>query len=467
MHIERILLRDVGPFDDVTIELPKGTDPKLADVYLLTGPNGTGKSTVFYALAAMIAAGTADLGGVTGETVHPSSLIGRLLSQRMRSPDALVALETDSGAVVAASREKLYNALTSPRVLAIDSPFGGPKLPAINADNGLTFYGRGPLWGYARQVQQLQTADEHHSTFDWAAFAYAGIRQVLDVHIAAIQEPKDNPLQNSLSFLQTADTNLLANWIVSRNYRRLRAKEAGDIERGEQLERSIRAIEGAISEIVEDPSFGFVITQQDDDVRVCWRGATVRLGVLPDGLQSIVSWIADLLMRLDRIPWQDDTPVLQRQFLLLLDEIDIHLHPAWQRRVLPLVQRLFPNAQIIASTHSPFVVGSLADGRIISLGLQGGSAKVVHEDEPQLGVSYSAVLRSIFGIDSEFDIDTERMLREFHAARQRLLAGDESARAEVDRMADELKKRSEELRGLIGLEMGQLRRQLAQRIAAP
>jgi hypothetical protein len=44
-------------------------------------------------------------------------------------------------------------------------------------------------------------------------------------------------------------------------------------------------------------------------------------------------------MRLDRIPWHNNTPVLQRQFLLLLDEIDIHLHPAWQRKVLPLVQR--------------------------------------------------------------------------------------------------------------------------------
>lgn len=56
MHIEKILLRDVGPFDDVTIEFPKGTDPQLADVYLLTGPNGTGKSTILYALASLIAA---------------------------------------------------------------------------------------------------------------------------------------------------------------------------------------------------------------------------------------------------------------------------------------------------------------------------------------------------------------------------------------------------------------------------
>jgi hypothetical protein len=41
-----------------------------------------------------------------------------------------------------------------------------------------------------------------------------------------------------------------------------------------------------------------------------------------------------------------------------LDEVDIHLHPEWQWKVLPFVQRLFPNSQIFASTHSPFVVSS-------------------------------------------------------------------------------------------------------------
>jgi len=63
MHIEKLLLRDVGPLDDVTIEFPKGTDPQLADVYLLTGPNGTGKSTILYALTWLI-------GGLASDTDH-------------------------------------------------------------------------------------------------------------------------------------------------------------------------------------------------------------------------------------------------------------------------------------------------------------------------------------------------------------------------------------------------------------
>ncbi|HEX4418618.1 MAG TPA: AAA family ATPase, partial [Kofleriaceae bacterium] len=240
---------------------------------------------------------------------------------------------------------------------------------------------------------------------------------------------------------------------------------AGHVERAEQLARSVRDIESVIGEICEDRNFGFVFSDEDDDVRVRWNGVVLRFGLLPDGLKSIVSWVADLLMRLDRIPWRDRTPVLQRSFLLLLDEIDIHLHPAWQRKVLPLVQRMFPNAQIIASTHSPFVVGSVDDARIITLELRGSSSVVAHVSEPQIGKSYPAVVRSIFGIESEFDVDTEQKLAEFHAAKQRLLSGDENARAEVDQIAELLGQRSEELREIIALELSQLRRQLSRRAA--
>src|SRR5262249_28051403 len=82
MQIETLLLRDVGPFDDVRIEFPVGTDPGLADVYLLTGPNGTGKSTILYALASVIGGGASSGRGL-------AKLGADLLGPRMRSTEAL------------------------------------------------------------------------------------------------------------------------------------------------------------------------------------------------------------------------------------------------------------------------------------------------------------------------------------------------------------------------------------------
>ena len=461
MHIERILLRDVGPFADVTIELPKGTNPDLADVYLLTGPNGTGKSTILYALASAIVGGSSE---IPGDDVE----LGRdLLATRMRSKNALVAFRTDDGQTFVAAHQEYLPEDAGIENFRPTDPFDGSALR-------LTKHGQPTYWEHegtrSRHLflasgSRIDSPSDIRSVFGWAAFAYAGVRSVSDVGITAIHEPKNSPFENSLSFVQTADTSQLANWIASQNFRRLKAKEVGHVERAEQLARTVGDIESVIAQIVDDPNFAFVITDEDDDIRIRWKGAVVRLGLLPDGLKSIVSWVADLLMRLDRIPWQGNTPVLQRQFLLLLDEVDIHLHPAWQRKVLPLVQRVFPNAQIIASTHSPFVVTSVDDARIITLGFRGQSSVVTDVTAPQIGVSYTAVLRSIFGIDSEFDIDTEQTLAKFHAARQRLLTGDAAAKADVDRLAEVLASRSEELREVVALELGQLRRQLGLRAA--
>lgn len=424
MRIDSITLREVGPFNDVRIELPEGTDPRLADVYLLVGPNGCGKTTVLYAIAALVD--------------NDSSL----LRPRMWAESSRVS-------IVASGEERTM------------TPAGGPDLTALTAIAKQRPLG--PLNEYTTRafLHGLESAE-----MSWAAFAYAGTRKVESGRVGSISEPSTSPLANSLSFHHTADTGRLAQWIASQEFLRLKAKEAGRGERAEQIAGSVRAIQDAIAAIVEDPSFAFVSGSDFDlDVRIRYHGAILDMDVLPDGVKSIVSWVADLLMRLDRIPWVDAIPTVQRSFLLLLDEIDIHLHPAWQRRVIPIVQKLFPNAQIIASTHSPFVVGSADDAHVITFAMKDGVSVVESIKPSQVGVSYSAVLRDIFGIKSEFDVETEQMLAEFHAAKTRLLDGSAADRAVVDELARKLAARGEELSSILGFELRQIDRQLKKQTA--
>jgi energy-coupling factor transporter ATP-binding protein EcfA2 len=444
MQIDRIILRDVGPFKDVTIELPRGQDPQLADVYLLTGPNGSGKSTVLYALGALIASGVSELGQ-------------DLLTRRFRNEDSLVGL-------IARGIHRVAKPPKNSRRHAIVDPFGDDKLARLYGNGGLTIYSnerhrdRGSTYAVLASTFMNRVPP---SVFSWAAFAYAGTRMLERGSVTEIQETTQNPFNDSLSFVDTANTAELTSWIVSQQFKRLKAQVAGRLERAEQLGHSIFETERLIGRIVGDADFRFITTDEDNDVRVQWNGQIIDLDLLPDGLQSITSWIADLLMRLDRIPWVDNLPVLQRSFLLLLDEVDIHLHPTWQRKVLPFVQQMFPNAQIIATTHSPFVVASAADAHIVTFAMKNGVSTVENIAESQVGVSYSAVLRSIFGIDSEFDMATEGDFRKLHEAKARLLSGEPGARAEVDRVAAELANRSEEVKELVALELAQLKRQLA------
>lgn len=441
MQIDRIILRDVGPFKDVTIPLPRGQDRQLADVYLLTGPNGSGKSTVLYTLGALLGGGHNAMGQ-------------GLLARRFRTETALAGFAAGELHRVAARHGSQDT---------IADPFGGAELKQVgNTNDGLAIYGndQAPGADYARRAGAFRSSTPP-SQFSWAVVAYGGKRTLDRGHVRDFQEVPPSPFNESLSFVGANNTTDLANWVVAQRFRQFKAQDAGRKERAEQLGHGIRETERMIGEIVDDDTFRFIITEDDNDVRVTWHGKVIDLDLLPDGLKSIISWIADLLMRLDRMPWVNDVPVLQRSFLLLLDEVDIHLHPAWQRKVLPLVQGMFPNAQIIATTHSPFVVTSVADAHIVTFALKDGASVVEHVVPSQTGVSYSAVLRSIFGIDSEFDVATEDEFRRFHEAKARLLSGVPEARAEVDQVAVALANRSEEVKELIALELAQLRRQLA------
>lgn len=446
MRIERMALRQVGPFEEVVLEFPKGKDPSHADVYLLTGPNGSGKSTALYAIASTLAAPNWQVLGTD------------LLASRLRSGKSFAVVRTDRGV-----RGRAWPRVEGAEPASIPNPFyAGGILPRVHQG---TFgdHSDDPS-KYSSRAQSCDPRQPRGSwpVFDWAAFAYAGMRSVEHVQITAIREPAENPFANSLSFVQTADSGRLANWIAGQEFKGLRAKEAGNSARAELYRQSIVDIAGVVSDIIGE-RFAFVMAEDDLNVRARIADRVIELGLLPDGLKSIVSWVADLLMRLDRIPWAGDIPAMKRNFLLLLDEVDIHLHPSWQRKVLPIVQRVFPNAQIIASTHSPFVVASAADATIITLAVGDGVASVEKTLPSQTGVSYSAVLRSIFGIDKEFDIGTEREFERFHDAKGRLLAGDVAARPEVDALARSLAARSEEVRELVGIELRQMERLVARR----
>jgi predicted ATP-binding protein involved in virulence len=109
----------------------------------------------------------------------------------------------------------------------------------------------------------------------------------------------------------------------------------------------------------------------DDNFEVLFRTPTgqVRLEALSDSFRSIFVVVADLLLRLSlSTPRKED--VLQQEAVCMIDEIDAHLHPKWQERVIPGLRALFPRVQFIATTHSPIVIASVEPHQIFRLSLE-------------------------------------------------------------------------------------------------
>jgi hypothetical protein len=92
----------------------------------------------------------------------------------------------------------------------------------------------------------------------------------------------------------------------------------------------------------------------------------VPASALSVGYRAFLGWTSDLLYHLVAAA-QDDRPLRDQSGVVLVDEIDLHLHPEWQQRVIPTVAKAFPNLQFIFTSHSPLVVGSLRQANVFVL----------------------------------------------------------------------------------------------------
>ena len=121
-------------------------------------------------------------------------------------------------------------------------------------------------------------------------------------------------------------------------------------------------------------------------------GNAVLLDDLSDGLRTMVTLVGDLARRAITLnPWMGADVLQQTEGVVLIDELDLHLHPKWQRRVIDDLRRTFPRVQFICTTHSPFLIQSLQPGELIQL--QPGG-----EDTDYAGQSIEDIVEHIQGV---------------------------------------------------------------------
>ncbi|MGJ8724459.1 MAG: AAA family ATPase [Roseibacillus sp.] len=91
---------------------------------------------------------------------------------------------------------------------------------------------------------------------------------------------------------------------------------------------------------------------------------SLPIGQLSDGEQRLLSLFIDIAWNLSLDP---SSPITESSAIILIDEIDVHLHPRWQRMIVPYLEELFPSCQFIATTHSPFVIQSVPVEKIMKV----------------------------------------------------------------------------------------------------
>lgn len=121
----------------------------------------------------------------------------------------------------------------------------------------------------------------------------------------------------------------------------------------------------------------------------------IPLSQMSDGYKNTISLIADIAYRMATLNPQLGTSVLGKtDGVVLIDEVDLHLHPAWQHRILSDLQEIFPKVQFIVTTHAPAVISSAKSENLVIL----KDYEVLDANTEIYGNDINSILKGIMGV---------------------------------------------------------------------
>ena len=130
-----------------------------------------------------------------------------------------------------------------------------------------------------------------------------------------------------------------------------------------------------------------------------------KLSELGYGYQATLSWMVDFCKKLfDRYP-ESENP-LKEPAVLLVDEIDLHLHPQWQRTIIKYLSDIFTATQFIVTTHSPFILQSMENVNLYTLQREGDHTIVSHlGNHSYIGWKIEEILSEVMGLEDNVNTD--------------------------------------------------------------
>ncbi|MCP4147507.1 MAG: AAA family ATPase, partial [bacterium] len=154
----------------------------------------------------------------------------------------------------------------------------------------------------------------------------------------------------------------------------------------------------------------------------------VPFSALSDGYRSFISWITALLYHL-HTGCPAGKMLTELKGIVMVDEIDLHLHPEWQKKIVRILAGTFENLQFIFTTHSPIITGNLYPSNITLLKSKDSRAEVVKLSRSVYGLNANQVLVSeYFGLDSTRAPGIKKKIRVLNL---RALDGDSDASLEL------------------------------------
>lgn len=419
MYLTSLTVRNLKRLREFHLDLTEGGEPRMWTVII--GENGTAKTSLLHAIA-LAAAGSKQL-----------SLLAKPVVAHLRDRRADETLEIDAHFEFSegSRSQREFHPLAPPQLRRfglrsrVSLP---PKSTSLSGSANYVDRASKDL-SQAGVEDPLDRAREFH-TPRWFVAAY-GVSRALPE--SAFDPPLELPSIERLEPLFKPGARLastsFANHFLRRDVLHGRRRGTTSHRYGRMLNKAIKlGGDDVLPDIqkIELRGYGGAKTSADliesDRFHQAMGRSTQKMAgvALSHGYQSTFAWIADLIGHV-LLEAEEELDTTEMEGLVLLDEIDLYLHPKWQATFITGLRRVFPRMQFVATTHSPVVLADLRPEEIVRLGADPdtGDVEVIPDGGDPRPMTGSEIYRQWFGIDRLTPNPHGAVLREYL-----VLAGD-------------------------------------------
>lgn len=384
-RITRVILENIGPFDKLELKLD-------AEWNILLGDNGVGKSTILKAIALAIC----------GKDAQPYA--ARLIKSGQES--GLIVLETDRNTVY---ETRIFNRNGKGEITS------KPARP-LEIENWLVV-GFPPLRTASWKRPEGPDAEPRTRLTSSPEDVLPLVRGELDPRMDKLKQ-----------------------WIVNLDYWKSK-KESESAGSGARYDAMIQEFFDLVDYLTIDLRLKYKGVDEEYGIRVETRDGQIPIESVSQGTTSLTGWVGILVQRLNEVYGHEDDPK-SKSAIVLMDEIDAHMHPAWQQALVQRLSKRFSNLQFIATTHSPLIVGGMPSEQLFRFtrGRDGKIVQIKVDPEMTLGRTDQVLTGDLFGLETTIDPVTQGFTLEY----QELL----SMRPEDRTKEQEIKL--QELRAILG-----------------
>jgi predicted ATP-binding protein involved in virulence len=316
---------------------------------LIIGDNGSGKTAILEALTVAIGSFFLGIKGVYSRGFYKSDIHIATYEQN----------EEYSFPVIVEAQGTFNNVAISPWSRVLNGPI--PANRTIQKDAG--------------SIKELATHIDNQvrtgEVVTLPLLIYYATGRLFDIARDTEEDGKEKKVKQTISSRFRAYNRSLEAKSTHKQFQNwFRGKELSRIQKGgsdvsfelvkQTIIRSLPACTNVYHEFNPDKPQGLKIELQD--------GRILPFNSLSDGTRNFFAIVADMAYKCVILnPHLKENALLETEGVVLIDELDLHLHPEWQRRIIKVLRDTFPKVQFIATTHSPFLIQETGQGQLIIL----------------------------------------------------------------------------------------------------